>query len=137
MRHQLFGVKYQTWDTHKSIEIFFNTSFAIGFSFQPAGELLIEALIIHLLFVEIRFCTTSPNFEFSHYVSSLWEKLVALWGGAIVSDWNIHFTSIKDADHYLWLMRSDKSATQIEEEYWGPSDDECEDQYPYEDYEGC
>ncbi len=135
MRHQLFGVKYRVWDRYGSTAIWLNTSIAIGFSLQPLEELLIDTLIIHLLFVEIHFQITSPTFEFFYAVSSLWEKLVALCNGAIVSDWTAHFTSIKDADHYLWLMRSEKSATEIEEEYWGPSDDECEDQYPYEDYE--
>jgi hypothetical protein len=135
MRHQLFGVCRRIRGRYRSVEIFLNTSFAIGFSFQPIEDFLAEALIIHLLFVEIRFHILCPEFEFFLPVSSLWEKLVALFNGAIVSDCIIHFPSKKEANHYLWLLRRQLFAHEIQEAHWGPSDEEDEDQYPYEDYE--
>jgi len=135
MRHKLYEVRRPTGDRPWVVEIFLNTSFAIGFSLQPFEDFIREALIIHVLFVEIRCRISCFKVEFLHHTPSLREKLIALFNGAIVTNSYARFRSMKDADHYLWLMRSEESASEIDDDYWSRSDDECEDQYPYEDYE--
>jgi len=135
MRHQLFRVNYRIGETFLLTGVCFNTSVAIGFSFQKRLSSVVDTLIIHLLFVEVFVHRNAFRFEVAMNIETLWEKIVAICNGAIVSDDSAVFRSEKDSDHYHWILRHQRVCNDDYDDYWGSSDDECEDQYPYEDYE--